>query len=276
MANSELSCTKLSFILNEYKVKENVNSPTALKVICHSVFSISTTHNLNTTFALTVWIWAETQHVIIYQINSFFKTNMMERGTLIRRYFVLAYISVMRKVYMFCSLKIVTLFDKHWQLLSYEGKKKKKPQQKPQTAAAAAVAAFVSLPAVLPSSQPSWCPRAESQLLPTPGGCGVVSPFSAAWGSSQHEVGQANKKASAAFLLVGGLNSCWKAGDAVGWRQGMLCCLNFGGVPAASRCRAGAGSGDGRWGLGASSGLWRCRVLSKPELSFYLFSPRFR
>lgn len=109
MANSELSCTKLSFILNEYKVKENVNSPTALKVICHSVFSISTTHNLNTTFALTVWIWAETQHVIIYQINSFFKTNMMERGTLIRRYFVLAYISVMRKVYMFCSLKIVTL-----------------------------------------------------------------------------------------------------------------------------------------------------------------------
>lgn len=133
MANSELSCTKLSFILNEYKVKENVNSPTALKVICHSVFSISTTHNLNTTFALTVWIWAETQHVIIYQINSFFKTNMMERGTLIRRYFVLAYISVMRKVYMFCSLKIVTLFDKHWQLLSYEGKKKKTPTKKTKT-----------------------------------------------------------------------------------------------------------------------------------------------
>lgn len=56
----------------------------------------------------------------------------MERGTLIRRYFVLAYISVMRKVYMFCSLKIVTLFDKHWQLLSYEGKKKKTNQQKKQ------------------------------------------------------------------------------------------------------------------------------------------------
>lgn len=75
MANSKLSCTKLSFILNEYKVKENVNSLIGLKVICHSIFSISTAHNLNTTFALTVWIWAETQHVIIYQINSFFKTN---------------------------------------------------------------------------------------------------------------------------------------------------------------------------------------------------------
>lgn len=130
MANSKLSCTKISFILNEYKVKENVNSPIGLKVICHSVFSISTAHNLNTTFALTVWIWAETQHVIIYQVNSFFKTNTTEMGTLIRRYFVLAMnISVTRKLYTFCSPKIVTLFDKCWQLLSCEEKKTTKNNQ---------------------------------------------------------------------------------------------------------------------------------------------------